>query len=174
MGLSLEAIAKKSDAPQGKRELGWLLGKASDIEPKVIVEIGVHEGHTLKLWQDAFMPEILIAIDNSTNPTLENYLNTGVIQASIARFDSHDPGCVKMIEFLLGGRKIDLLFVDGDHSYEGVKQDFEMYKPLVRKGGIIALHKAGDGDVAKLWAEVKTKSSELCHLDGSGIGAYYV
>jgi len=34
----------------------------------------------------------------------------------------------------------DLLFIDGDHSYEGVKQDWVMYSPLVRKGGIVAFH----------------------------------
>lgn len=179
MGLSLEALAKKSEASQGKRELGWLLGKVSDIQPKVIVEIGVHLGHSLKVWQDAFMPEILIGIDNESNPTLEEYLNTGVLQASMARFDSHDPGCVRMIEFLLGGRKIDFLFIDGDHTYEGVKQDFETFKPLVAKGGIIALHDAAETDnssveVNRYWQEIKNKKSELCQIDGTGVGIYYV
>lgn len=35
---------------------------------------------------------------------------------------------------------IDFLFIDGDHTYEGVKQDFEMYSELVSDGRIIALH----------------------------------
>lgn len=35
---------------------------------------------------------------------------------------------------------MDFLFIDGDHAYEGVKADFEMYSPLVRKGGLVALH----------------------------------
>jgi len=34
----------------------------------------------------------------------------------------------------------DFLFIDGDHTYEGVEGDFEMYSPLVRRGGIIAFH----------------------------------
>lgn len=178
MGLSLERIAKKSQAPQGKQELAWLLGKVADVDPKVVVEIGVHDGHLLKLWQDAFMPEILIGIDNSSTPTLEEYLNTGVVQASLARFDSHDPGCVKMIEFLLGGRKIDVLFIDGDHSYNGVEQDFNMYKHLVKKGGIIAFNRVAtridEYQVDAFWQSIKKKSSEVCHIDGEGIGVYYV
>jgi hypothetical protein len=36
--------------------------------------------------------------------------------------------------------KIDFLFIDADHSYEGVKLDFELYSKLVKKTGIIALH----------------------------------
>jgi len=35
---------------------------------------------------------------------------------------------------------VDFLFLDGDHTYKGVKQDFEMYSNLVSEGGIIALH----------------------------------
>jgi predicted O-methyltransferase YrrM len=47
---------------------------------------------------------------------------------------------LRKIEGILKGRKVDFLFIDADHSYEGVKKDFEMYSPLVRKGGIIAFH----------------------------------
>jgi len=32
------------------------------------------------------------------------------------------------------------LFLDGDHSYEGVKADFENYGGKVRPGGVIAMH----------------------------------
>jgi predicted O-methyltransferase YrrM len=35
---------------------------------------------------------------------------------------------------------IDLLFVDGDHSYDAVKQDFLDWAPKVRPGGFLALH----------------------------------
>lgn len=36
--------------------------------------------------------------------------------------------------------KIDFLFIDGDHSYEGVKKDFELYSTLVNDNGIIVIH----------------------------------
>lgn len=32
---------------------------------------------------------------------------------------------------------VDFLFVDGDHTYEEVKQDFESSSPLVRNGLIV-------------------------------------
>ena len=35
---------------------------------------------------------------------------------------------------------VDFLFIDGDHSLEGVKLDDEQYGQLVRSGGIIAFH----------------------------------
>lgn len=38
---------------------------------------------------------------------------------------------------------IDLIFVDGDHSYEGCKADIEAWLPFVRKGGVMAFHDFG-------------------------------
>lgn len=36
--------------------------------------------------------------------------------------------------------KIDVLFIDGDHSYEGVKLDFELYSKLLNDTGVIFIH----------------------------------
>jgi len=38
------------------------------------------------------------------------------------------------------GGELNFLFIDGDHTYEGVRKNFEMYSPLVRRGGIVAFH----------------------------------
>lgn len=42
--------------------------------------------------------------------------------------------------FILQGIKIDVLFIDGDHSYEGVKKDFELYSKILSPNGIIIFH----------------------------------
>ena len=36
--------------------------------------------------------------------------------------------------------KIHFLHIDADHSYEGVKKDFELYSTLLEPGGIITIH----------------------------------
>jgi hypothetical protein len=36
--------------------------------------------------------------------------------------------------------QIDFLFIDGDHSYEGVKIDFDLYSNILSDRGIIAIH----------------------------------
>ena len=33
--------------------------------------------------------------------------------------------------------ELDLLFIDGDHTYDGVKNDFERYSKYVKRGGFI-------------------------------------
>jgi predicted O-methyltransferase YrrM len=35
--------------------------------------------------------------------------------------------------------EIDLLFIDGNHSYQGVKNDFLKYSPFVAKNGLIII-----------------------------------
>lgn len=42
--------------------------------------------------------------------------------------------------FVIQDIKIDVLFIDGDHSYEGVKKDFELYSNLLSDKGIIIIH----------------------------------
>lgn len=42
--------------------------------------------------------------------------------------------------FVKQGIKIDYLHIDADHSFEGVKQDFELYSTIMNPGGIISLH----------------------------------
>lgn len=39
-----------------------------------------------------------------------------------------------------GGKEIDFLFIDADHSYEGVKYDLASWGSLVKKGGIMMAH----------------------------------
>lgn len=52
--------------------------------------------------------------------------------------DSHDLFTLRRVKRICP--EYDVLFIDGDHSYNGVKQDWEMYSPLVRRRGIIAFH----------------------------------
>lgn len=41
---------------------------------------------------------------------------------------------------LLGSRPIELLFIDGDHTLEGVRRDLELYGRLLAEGGLVAFH----------------------------------
>lgn len=38
---------------------------------------------------------------------------------------------------------VDLLFIDGDHSYEGVKADWEAYKRFLKPGSVVVFHDCG-------------------------------
>lgn len=56
--------------------------------------------------------------------------------------------------------EISLLFIDGDHSYEGCKRDVDLYLPLVKSGGIVIFHDSGWADgVLKVINDVKPRMS---------------
>ena len=105
----------------------------------------------------------------------------------LVRGDSHDAAVVEHVRDLLGGRRLDLLFIDGDHTYDGVRRDFESYRSLVRPGGIIAFHDisparpdnaAADaasaeqpGDVPRFWSEIKVDRDAQEFMDRNRLGA---
>jgi len=76
--------------------------------------------------------------------------------------DSHKPQTMQELHRVLCGRKIDLLFIDGNHSYDNVKQDYELYGPLTEH--IIAFHDitaSVNSDVRRFWQELSRANGYL-------------
>ncbi|MBA7713844.1 hypothetical protein ES703_122854 [subsurface metagenome] len=66
------------------------------------------------------------------------------------------PECQMNVQKILNGSKIDFLFIDADHSYEGVKKDFTLYSNFVKKPGLIAFHDTLDAcGVNEFWSEIR-------------------
>jgi len=91
----------------------------------------------------------------------EVILNVKYQRIDLIREDSHDIDTLRKVKAILGSNKLDFLFIDGDHTYQGVRKDFEMYSALVREGGMIAFHDIvpglpqSVGGVPKFWKEIK-------------------
>lgn len=68
-------------------------------------------------------------------------------------------------------KDIDILFIDGDHTYAGVKADYEKYEPYVVKGGLIILHDITNRRVGVpcFWKEIKALKVNL-NLNNVGLG----
>lgn len=78
----------------------------------------------------------------------------------LLNLDSHSEPTLDTVKEILNGEKLDILFIDGDHSYSGVRKDFEMYKSLVRSGGMVVFHDINyipqlpECEVYKFWNEL--------------------
>ncbi len=170
--MNIDQIVSESRASQDKQELKSLLEAVNNIKPKTIVEIGIHRGYSLEVWKKAFPEAMIIGIDNDLH-AWDKKATEGCL---ILDADSHENDTKFALKQALNQELIDFLFIDGDHTYEGVKKDFELYVPLVRKGGMVAFHDAvikdnDSVDVYKFWEEIKDKyKSEIINLGGTGVG----
>ena len=106
-------------------------------------------------------------------------------QVELLRGDSHDNQTRRQVNLLLEGEPVCLLFIDGDHSYDGVKKDFALYSPLVKREGIIAFHDiapspndSGKNGVPKFWVEIRKEYRHQKFVEdwqgGFGIGLLFV
>lgn len=60
---------------------------------------------------------------------------------------------------------LDILFIDGNHSYNQCKLDYKLYAPLVREGGYIIFHDSATiAGVIKLTNELKRRGVECMHF----------
>jgi predicted O-methyltransferase YrrM len=77
---------------------------------------------------------------------------------------------------------LELLFVDGDHSYEGARADYERWRELVRSGGHLLFHDAVDTGrygnvypgVVRLVAEIELNDRDFERVGGAGSIAHFV
>lgn len=61
----------------------------------------------------------------------------------------------------------DLVFIDGDHSYEGAQKDFEKWKNSVKVGGHVLFHDAGAGRAySSTWPELNRLVREIAEAQG--------
>lgn len=66
---------------------------------------------------------------------------------------------------------LDFLFIDGDHNYEGVKKDWDLYSTLLNKGALVAFHDIGwaEGVLKVIREDVLPIADLVCELPNLGI-----
>lgn len=179
---------------QKRMEVLGLIEQVAQRKPRRILEVGGFSGGTLCLFAQVAAPDAhLLSLDFSFTPERVRGLpEFAVAQQRVAclRCDSHAVDTLESVQRWFGGEPVDFLFIDGDHSYDGVRQDFNMYAPMVKAGGLIAFHdivpdqwtRSGQrsendaGEVPRFWTELKERgypTEELVESpeqDGMGIG----
>jgi predicted O-methyltransferase YrrM len=154
--------AWRHDANQKLAEFAGLIRLLSERELDVVVEIGTAHGGTYWTWCRLATPTAhLVSVDLPGNDEwtarVRSYPRPTQTQ-TVIRADSHDPQTVRSLDKLKAS--VDLLFIDGDHSYDGVRADFENYARLVRPGGLIAFHDVDStnhpaSQVDRLWTQLR-------------------
>jgi predicted O-methyltransferase YrrM len=147
----------------------------------VVLEIGTWKGFSTELWWNELQPHLLITLEkDNENPDGIRIISNNIHY--LFNSDSHDINVIQTVKRILDNQPVNFLFIDGDHSYNGVKQDFEMYLPLVKSPGIIAFHDAlyhadKTEEVDMFWQEIKKEYPFVeikVSKESTGIGVIFV
>ena len=133
-----------------------------ETRPEFVLEIGTQLGQSTKsmllaMGKNRFGK--LISVDQKRRsdildveyPDLKEY-------CQFIKGSSHDPVTLQVVRNSLPeGKLFDIALIDGDHTYEGVKADYEDYYPLVKDGGLLILHDICNINcgVPQFWKEIK-------------------
>ncbi len=157
-------------------EILSLCEKVDQLKPKIVLEIGTAQGGSLFLFTKlADKNATIISIDlpkGDFGGGYEEYKSDfyrSFVHPNqtihLLRDDSHVEETRKKVETIVGNRKIDFLFIDGDHTYQGVKTDFLLYSQLMSKNGLIGFHdivaSVQGCEVRKFWDETKVKYNKF-------------
>jgi hypothetical protein len=156
------------------------------LRPSLFVELGTHAGESFF----AFCQSIVecgvecqaVAIDTWRGDAHTGAYDESVYQEVNSYAGENYPSFTKLLRMTFDealarfdDNLIDLLHVDGLHTYDAVRHDFDTWWPKVKPGGVVLLHDSFDRHdgfgVWKLLQELRTKfpASEFFHSHGLGI-----
>lgn len=182
--------ARGVEFPQHAGEFSWLLGHVRELRPATILEVGSRAGGSLfALAMQCPRPALAVSVDlpgarwgyESSRESLlrvAEALGEGGVRTGVVLGDSHSPETLGRAREALEGRPLDFAFIDGDHTYEGARQDWEWYGSLVRPGGLVAFHDIWVPDdfpdktfgVPRLWGKIRESHETIERIEQWGIG----
>ncbi len=114
-------------------EAAYMFGLIKEQKPANLLEIGACEGGSTMLISTAKSKEakfVSVDLEDNYNKTVKTLLdeNTSIILGDSKKY--------------VPPAQIDFIFIDGDHSFEGVKSDFDHYFPYLKNGADIIFHDA--------------------------------
>jgi len=133
--------------------LAYLQKLESEQQQLTYLEVGIYAGGTIKFLKRHTKVTTFTGIDlfedfkPSGDNTHEwrNYSKDIVQEALGQDVTLYKGDSVEVLKSLQEKNKFDFIFIDGNHTYEATKQDFEAGLPMLKKGGFVAFHNCSPG-----------------------------
>lgn len=127
-------LAVKYKIQQKQEEFMSLLKLAKLKNTNSVLEIGCYDGGTTAGFTS--ICKRVVTCDLNLRFNVQDFKN--MCDYTFIEGNSQDVDIINKVKYTAG--KVDLLFIDGDHTSEGSLADYNNYKSLVNPGGIIAFH----------------------------------
>jgi len=162
----------------------WLI---QELSPSVFVELGTHTANSYFAFCQAVVECGLstkcYAVDTWRGDAHAGEYGDEVFSAVEAYNHEHYGGFSRLLRMRFdeaaarfSNGSIELLHIDGLHTYEAVRHDFETWLPRLAPGAVVLLHdtnvREGDFGVWRFWEELQAEYSshlEFVHSHGLGV-----
>lgn len=162
---------------------GWVMRAA---RPRVFVELGTFSGVSYAAFCQAARVEhtytICHAVDTWCGDAHSGDYDNSIYMDFKTFHDTHYAAISRMhrstfdeAQTQFNDGSVDLLHIDGYHTYEAVRHDFETWRPKLSERGIILFHdtneRMNDFGVWRFWGEVSNiwPSFSFPHSHGLGV-----
>ncbi len=180
------SLIDKNTTIQVYEEIFQLACFLNTLKPNNILEIGARGGTFLLFNKLSTGFKVGVDLDSSFNESI--YMSMFGENFHFINGNSQDEKTFEKIKQICP--QFDFIFIDGDHSYEGVKRDFDLYKKLLSPRGFIAFHdidpnhvfidsysvnEPKTGKVRRFWQELNygSKTEIICtKSNGKGYLSY--
>ena len=159
-----------------------------ELKPKVFVELGTHNGFSYfvgcQTVHELSLPTKTYAVDHWIGDPHAGEFDAGVYEGVVAINEQYQNFSTLLKMSFVDARSkfedgtVNLLHIDGFHTYEAVKEDFETWLAKMEKNGVVILHdihvRHADFGVFKYWAELKEKYSTIEFVGSYGLGVVFL
>lgn len=111
-----------------------------------VIGIDTFAGEGMKGYNDPYMEPFFSKI--------LNYAKDKIAERDLDSYVTLEIGLTSDIVTKYLDKKFVFIFIDADHSYEHVKEDFELWSPLLVPGGLLAFHDSDKEGVKRLLSEL--------------------